>query len=89
MKIGLDWDGTFTLDPKSWQKFIDLMVLAGHEVYVTTSRGEDIPIEFIPNNLEQIVYCNFEAKKEATEKRGIKIDVWIDNDPKYITEGFI
>lgn len=84
MKIGLDWDGTFTADPKSWQKFIDIMTLAGHEVYITTSRGEDTPIEMTPNNLAGVIYCNFVAKKEVIPE----IDVWIDDNPYYINNSF-
>lgn len=84
MNIGLDWDNTFTRDPKLWQKFIDLF--HEHKIWIVTSRGEDIPIESIPEGIQGIVYCNFICKKDATNRRGILIDIWIDDDPKWIIQ---
>lgn len=89
MNIALDYDGTFTLDPKRWQQFIDLFVMAEHKVWIITSRSIDIPLEIVPKNIEYVVFCNFRAKKTVADERGISIDVWVDNDPYYITTGFI
>jgi len=88
MIIGLDWDNTFTKDVDLWQSFVLQANAKEHQVYITTSRSDDIPIEFIPDGLKGIVYCNFIAKKQATEALGIKVDIWIDDDPQWITESF-
>lgn len=89
MNIALDWDHTFTRDTRSWQKFIDMMTLAGHRVWIVTSRGLDTPIEFVPSNIEGVVYCEYVAKKVVTQKQGISIDVWCDDDPRWIEESFV
>lgn len=88
MNIALDWDNTYTRDTHDWQRFIELFE-GLHNIWIVTSRGEDTPIEFIPDYIEGVVYCNYRAKKLVTEKRGIKIDIWIDDDPKWIEEGFV
>ena len=88
MNISLDWDNTFTADTKRWQKFIDLFSV-DHEIYIVTSRSPDVPIEFIPDGLAGIIYCSYRAKRKVTEEQGIKIDVWIDDAPFYIENGFV
>lgn len=89
MNIGLDWDNTFTADPVLYQIIVDAYVERGHTVYITTSRGEDTPIEFRPRGIKSIIYCNFRAKRDVTLQMGIKIHNWIDDDPYYITTGFV
>lgn len=90
MKIfGLDYDNTFTADPKAMQAFIDLMVDHGHQVYITTLRSPDLKLERVPLSISGIIYCSFRAKKIVTREQGIKIDIWIDDDPKYIEKGFV
>lgn len=89
MKIGLDWDNTFTRDYDFWQAFVTNAKEKGHQVYITTSRGDDTPIESWPLDIEGVMYCNFNPKVYACSHEHIHIDIWIDDDPKYITEGFI
>lgn len=89
MNIGLDWDNTYTRDPQLYNGFIDIAVLRGHNVYITTSRGMDTPIEFIPIGIKTVIYCNYRAKYDVTRQQGIVIDNWIDDDPYYITTGFV
>lgn len=84
MKIGLDWDGTFTADGRFWDDFLKLAERYGHKVWITTSRGMDTPIEYVPDLIESVVYCEYKAKKEVMPE----IDIWIDNDPQWITESF-
>jgi hypothetical protein len=89
LTIGLDYDNTFTADPKAWQQFIGLMLSHGHRVFITTSRSPDLELEIIPHGIDGIVYCSFRAKKTVTQEQGIKINIWIDDDPKWIEEGFV
>jgi hypothetical protein len=39
MKIALDYDGTYTVDPQFWEDFITLAKVRGHEVVCVTKRG--------------------------------------------------
>lgn len=87
--FGLDYDNTFTADPKAMQEFIGLMLAHGHRVFITTSRSPDLELENTPLGIDGVIYCSFRAKKIVTQEQGIKIDIWIDDDPKWIEEGFV
>lgn len=75
MKIALDWDGTWTLDPVFWDNFARLAQEHGHEVTIVTGRGPGEAIaHFLP-----IIYCS------RTPKRGhFTADIWIDDAPELI-----
>jgi hypothetical protein len=52
----------------------------------------DTPIDLVNDFVIRgipIVYCEYRAKRKVCEEQGIKIDIWIDDDPKYIEVGFI
>lgn len=86
MKIALDYDFTYTLDPEFWDEFIKLAVNKKHEVICVTMR--------YPNEVEQekqnfpkgipIISTNRKAKSEYLLEMGISIDVWIDDQPIWI-----
>ena len=86
MNVSPDYDDTYSLDPKSWDKIIDILHKANHKVYCITKRYEhladdikealDIPIIFVPKG---------KSKGLEAYKRGIKIDIWIDDKPLSIT----
>ena len=79
MKIALDYDETFTKDPKFWRKFIDQCHLADHEVMIVTFRDPSIPIEAeLPID---VYYTSYRAKRDHMTNIGINIDVWIDDSP--------
>ena len=92
MNIALDFDGTYTEAPWLWNKFIDDAYLQGHEVYLVTCRppsesdevyqmlGEHLP----PRNF---FFTSGRAKQDyLLNADKLKIDVWIDNEPEFITE---
>ena len=82
MNISIDYDDTYSLDPETWDKIINILQEANHNVFCITKRYEylagdikeslDIPIIFVPK-----------GKSKAVEvyQRGLKIDVWIDDKP--------
>lgn len=91
MKIGLDYDETYTRDPLLWNWFVAQAMERGHEVYCVTARRE--------NDLDDVMFtlgrvlppghviaCNHQSKRKVTSERGIKIDVWIDDMPEMIGE---
>lgn len=84
MKIALDYDQTYTVDPKFWNCFLDYAEEFGHEVRIVTARHPekdkiDVPLE--------IIYCNGVAKRFYCEHfADWSPDVWIDDKPHSIDE---
>lgn len=80
MKIALDYDGTYTADPWLWETFCRTAIGAGHEVVCVTMRYPTEPIEvFIP-----VIYTSRQAKVAFMEGRGEKVDIWIDDSPRWL-----
>lgn len=86
----MDYDNTYTRDPLMWRNIIKIMEDNGHNIRIVTSRSPDMILDddWVLNKLP-ITYCSFRAKKTVCEEQGISIDIWIDDDPLYITTGFI
>lgn len=92
MNIMFDYDNTFTRDTGMWMNVILTFQEYGNTVYCVTSRSPDMELDYARRFAElgiRIVYCSFRAKKTVCEEQGISIDIWIDDDPLYITTGFI
>jgi hypothetical protein len=88
----IDYDGTYGADIAMFRETVDLFLLYGHKIYLVTSRDYDTPVELAQDFVSRgipIVYCSYRAKRTVCEAQGIKIDIWIDNDPYYIDNGFI
>lgn len=91
MKIALDWDDTFTRDPKFWAAFAYQAKLKGHEVRIVTFRPEaGVPeIEHTLRHLHifiPVIATNYIQKRSACNALGWLPDVWIDDSPEFIVE---
>lgn len=87
MKIGLDYDNTYTRDPKCWNDVIDTFQAAGHNVYVVTMRtsAEGKPVtEALAGRVEGIFFTARKAKAKFMFDRGIDISVWVDDIPFFV-----
>lgn len=80
MRLSLDYDNTYTLDPAFWDLFCIAAIGAGHEVVCVTMRHPDEPIE-MPC---EVIYTSRRAKVPFMEERGVKVDVWIDDAPHWL-----
>lgn len=92
MRIALDFDGTFTLDPGFWYSFVRKAQTIGHQVWIVTARDEindgiawrkvmaDARPPLPPCPCE-IIFCDGRTKRKVTRELGIEIDVWIDDNP--------
>lgn len=89
MKISLDYDETYTLDPKLWELFVRLAVARGHEVVCVTMRRPTEPTEFPPDLKIETVYTSRQGKAEFMQKRGEWVDIWIDDSPCWILESAV
>ena len=88
MKIALDYDLTFSLDPAFWQSFALRAALSGHEVRIVTARDDrydrTAPLAEVENMIP-VVYCRGIAKKWYLEHfSDFAPDVWIDDKPESI-----
>ncbi len=89
--IAIDFDKTYDIDPRSWNQFIALFRLKGHKVYIVTARFSNEIDNYIINSLlsgrtDGIYYTDKKAKADYMRNKGIIIDIWIDDSPKYILE---
>lgn len=93
MNISIDFDDTYTRDPKMWNVVIAQMQSAGHKVYCVTARSPDQSLE-VYSTLGRMVgadncyFTSLQSKKNYMFSKGIYINVWIDDNPDAITRGF-
>jgi hypothetical protein len=92
INISLDYDNTYTKDPKFWDDFISNAHLYGHKVFCVTMRyealgnGESLPVyEAMHDRVDGIFFTSRKAKRDYMSGKGISIDVWIDDCPDFIS----
>lgn len=90
MMIALDFDETYTVDPEMWDDVISVLRVAGHTVVIVTYRHPVFDADGRMRPLQErgvpIVFTNGRAKKRYTEDMHLKIDIWIDDNPRAIYE---
>lgn len=90
MKIALDFDKTFTADPRLWNSFINMAVASGHEVRIVTMRCDikdginwkvatPDAVWHVPP--VPVIWCDGNPKAEFCRALGWVPDIWIDDDP--------
>jgi hypothetical protein len=91
MKIALDFDNTFTLDPAFWFEFIELCRVFNVEVFIVTVRDSAFDrCELLDEVAKQVdvYYTDGVAKKwwmthfAMSEHR--TPDIWIDDKPESV-----
>jgi hypothetical protein len=91
MRIALDYDNTYSVDPAFWNTFIKDAFERGHEVRIVTVRDErhdrTAPLVELQRRV-QIIYTRGVAKQwfctHFTD--GWIPEVWIDDSPRSILE---
>ena len=90
MLFAIDYDGTYTGDPILFNVMMDLMLQRGHEYVLVTQRGiehnEGIR-KVIPENMT-IINCPGVPKWMAVLQAGLKVDVWIEDNPHALFNGY-
>ena len=86
MNISLDFDDTYTKDPALWNVFCRAAMKSGHTVYLITWRNENEMADVFSSigkviGQQNCIATSGYAKKEFVEHYGIRIDVWIDDNP--------
>lgn len=83
MNIALDYDGTYTADPALWDAFIRAARSRCHQVHVVTMRHESEPVR-LGEQVDRIHYTDRKAKLQYMATRGIEVQIWIDDQPRFI-----
>lgn len=79
LHIALDYDGTYTRDPKLWDSFIAQAQERGHVVTIVTMRYQNYK-ETIKDAPCEVIYTGRQAKQGK-----YLADIWIDDQPHLIT----
>lgn len=94
MLIAIDFDDTLTADAALWRHFIELCKLFEHQVVcVTARRDTDDNNETIDSWMQshgfdlRVYYSALGSKVEYMRNRGLKVDIWIDDDPRKCAMG--
>lgn len=92
MLISIDFDDTFTADPKMWTEIIHLMQAHGHTVICVSARRNtmDHRIELedaLPKGVKVLLSYD-EPKRDFALRNGYKVDVWIDDFPDAIVSEY-
>ena len=95
MNIGLDFDDTFTRDPIGWTAVVNLLASRGHSVFLVTWRNEEEAIEvtcemdYWQVSVEGIYATDRKAKETFMFSKGIRIDVWVDDNPRAVIQDMV
>jgi hypothetical protein len=90
MRLGVDYDDTWTLDPVFWRAVVELAAARGHEVVIVSNRG---PSRWEPIAEEhalpvRVIYADGKPKTEAVRAAGLVIDVWVEDMPHRVNFGW-
>jgi hypothetical protein len=87
--ISIDFDDTLTADAVLWLKFIESAKALGHRcICITARRQTEENIETIDDWMTMhgvhipVYFTGLSSKVEHAKKLGLKVDIWIDDDPK-------
>lgn len=86
MKIAVDYDGTYSVDPELFSIFIRIAQQRGHEVYIVTMRY-DSEAERICHVVPcKVFYTGRNAKMKHMADLGHEFNIWIDDMPHLLFE---
>ena len=85
MIIALDYDRTITADPEMFRYLVEEFG-DRHEFIVVTNRRPIEPVDDWWDRAVDVYYTNGHAKRDFLANEGVYPDLWIDDEPEYITE---
>lgn len=85
--IAVDFDDTISTHELGWLKIMHLMEQLGYVVYVVTYRRptewpEDLA--FLVDKGYKVFYTSRMSKREFMKRKGIDVDIWVDDNPEGI-----
>lgn len=90
MRLALDYDQTYTLDPPFWSRFVSTAKLEGNDIRVVTVRDDRFdrtqPLVELEKRIP-VIYTRGVAKGFYCLHHAQWVpDIWIDDSPKSIIE---
>lgn len=91
MNVAIDFDGTYNAAPYTFDDVITTFRLAGYNPIIVTYRHEEYDPDPLLNHIAEdhkipIYYTDGKAKGPFMEALGIKVDIWIEDNPKAVYE---
>lgn len=89
MNLGLDYDGTITVEPAAFMQFVKVLRKLGHKVYIVTMRYESECEDIIKEwgkHVDGVHATARQAKGDFMKNLGIDIHIWADDNPRAINE---
>ncbi len=91
MIIAIDFDSTYDTDPDFWDGFIFEALGKGKDVILATYRHEEYDahplLDHLRNNVGiQLYFTDGMAKRPFLEHQGVHVNIWIDDNPRSITD---
>ena len=92
LSIALDFDDTYTADPKTFENIIAVLQASGHKVTVVTLRDDQdrhSSMDYLKEEYNvNTVFCAGQSKERIVRELGLQINIWIDDNPRYITNDY-
>lgn len=92
--FALDFDDTFTACPEIWSRFVRDVESNGHTVLLVTARRDtdenNTSIRAVLKSwgcVLPIIFTSLGSKLHAIERQGLKVDIWIDDEPEKLVHG--
>ena len=86
--IAIDFDLTLTADAELWRRFLEDVRQLGHRcVCVTARRDTDENRTTVSEWMQMhgidipVFFTSLGSKVDFMQKRGMKVDIWIDDQP--------
>jgi len=80
--IGVDYDGTYSADPDTFDNVISEFRTAGHQVIIVTARSDQDAVSVNPSmNLEVYYTCGEPKDPYMREQHNRGVDIWIEDRP--------
>ena len=82
--VAFDFDETISDKPNTWLNVMLALERAGYHVIVVTWRGPtDWPedLAFLVDRGFKVYYTSRQAKQPYMISKGIKVDIWVDDNP--------
>lgn len=94
MLIAIDFDDTLTADAELWRDCIAKAISRGHLVMCVTARRDTTENrEWISDWMKEhgislyTHYTSLASKVDHMARIGVKVDIWIDDDPRKCAMG--
>lgn len=89
--VAIDFDETITDNESCWLSVMTTLEKFGYQVIVVTYRKPDAwpeDLQFLVNKGYKVYFTGQVSKQKFMSDLGIKVDIWIDDEPKSITMNY-